>query len=179
MDTPTTLTDTWIWQRNRPTRRTAPGPGPAEAAAERADMLREIDVLRREVTSLKLRLPTEAAPDDNVLPAVRGKPEDRSSLSTPLATETAALERKVQQVDEINARLHTALDTAVAENNGLRRTLAMLRQQERGSGSNHPDGKLPATKTCSAALHGGGGSRGAAELAAMESRLVELREDFE
>lgn len=162
--------------RNRPTRRTAPGAVPAEAASDRAEMLREIQLLRSEVASLKLQLPNETVAPDVGLPSNSSPPDDRRSLSTPLATETAALERRVQQVDQVNARLHAALDSAVAENNGLRRTLAMLRQ-ERCSAS----GGILAAKNAAASA---GGveleeTAGVVECATMESRLMELREDFD
>jgi hypothetical protein len=97
-------------------------------------------------------------------------------LSTPLATETAALERRMRDVDDQNLQLQATLDDALAENDMLRQTVrAMQRAGSAGSRSRDDGGgsKVGAGRT---------GSTGAVQTEGMssaESRLAELREDFE
>ena len=126
-------------------------------------MLQEIEHLRTEVSSLKMRLPGETAGISTHLVQ-----SDRVGLSTPLATETAALERRAREVDQENVSLRSELGAALAENGGLRRTVSMLRRK-------HSSGQIPpvgAPETRVGATFGG-------DEASLTGRLMELHEDFE
>ena len=79
-----------------------------------------------------------------------------------MATETAALERRVRDMDERNVKLQATMSDAIAENEMLRQT---VRAMQRGSVSRG-----------SAAS---GLELGEAGASTAESRLAELREDFD
>merc|ERR1719230_192154 len=101
----------------------------------------ELEQLRQEVAELRLRVPRDDAKegtavvgrDEGALPRLdTGRAASR--LSTPLATETAALERRVREMDDQNIQLQRMLDDAVAENEMLRQTVrAMQRAESAGS----------------------------------------------
>ena len=176
--------------RNRPTRRTSSEPTES--------MMDELEQLRQEVAQLRLRVPQQEGACEaagvsgsggdgghtassshgvmgGALPLL-GAGRTVGRLSTPLATETAALERRMRDVDDQNLQLQATLDDALAENDMLRQTVrAMQRAGSAGSRSRDDGGgsKVGAGRT---------GSTGAVQTEGMssaESRLAELREDFE
>lgn len=153
--------------RNRPTRRTISEPTES--------MMDELEQLRQEVAVLRLRVPQDTAKESDVdtgegagtLPRL-GVGRVVSRLSTPLATETAALERRVRETEDQNVQLQTLLDDAVAENEMLRHTVRAMQRAESAGDST----RIRSGRGTSVVQAGGGGS-------SAESRLAELREDFE
>ena len=177
--------------RNRPTRRTVSVDEPSEAMRD------ELDQLRQEVAQLRSRVPQEGAVGTPMgavggnfgggggggavhsggLPLLGpGRGVTGSRLSTPLATETAALERRMRDVDDQNLQLQATLDDAVAENEMLRQTVRAMQRGGGGSAgtqrsSTSNDGKRTPRASANA-VHTEG-------MSSAESRLAELREDFE
>ena len=159
--------------RNRPTRRTISEPTES--------MMDELQQLRQEVAELRLRVPQDIVTEHDVdvgrdtgtLPRL-GVGRVASRLSTPLATETAALERRVRETEDQNVQLQALLDDAVAENEVLRHTVRAMQRAESAGSAGRDSTKIRSGRGVSTSVvqaDGGGSSA--------ESRLAELREDFE
>jgi len=141
-------------------------------------MMDELEQLRQEVAELRLRVPQVGAEegnavvdrDEGALPRL-GTGRADSRLSTPLATETAALERRVRETDNQNIRLQRMLDDAVAENEVLRQTVRAMQRAE--SAGSLDSSKMKSSRGASTGAVQPSGSSSA------ESRLAELREDFD
>lgn len=157
--------------RNRPTRRTISEPTES--------MMDELQQLRQEVAELRLRVPQAIARQDGAVVGGDGGALPRLGvgrasprLSTPLATETAALERRMREVEDQSVQLQSLLDDAVAENEMLRHTVRAMQRAESPGSSSRDSSKRSGRGTSTSVIQADGGS-------SVESRLAELREDFE
>eukprot|EP01043_Picozoa_sp_COSAG02_P090610 COSAG02_NODE_27440_length_609_cov_1.507843_2_plen_126_part_01 len=123
----------------------------------------ELEQLRQEVAELRLRVPQDMAKEHDVdgsgdtgtLPRL-GVGRVASRLATPLATETAALERRVRETEDQNVQLQALLDDAVAENEVLRHTVRAMQRAE-SAGSDGHDSKIRSGRSVSTRVVQAGG----------------------